>query len=244
MVTPRAHIEVVGVGVIEANPFFRMHLAGPDWPDGTHHAALRRHTWKIWNVERAPRGWVVWSASRHYAPIALVDNEVARVDGIGFKLRLSQDPLARVRMELRDLQIIDTAWPLSVEAPRRLAVHKGRLVELHVAPADVSTPPDDAVVDFVIGVWRWSAVPARFTVPLRFLVDAGVTSPVPAMDIDAWDVALDGSLHGTALGAHGTLSTRAHPLATGEPLFPGVVEGFFPERVREWRELEEQVAML
>lgn len=246
--SPRAHIEVVGVGVIEAHPFFRTHLAGPDWPDGTHHAGLRPHTSKIWNVERAPRGWVVWSASRHYAPVALVENEVARVDGVGFKLRPSQDPLAVARMHIRGLDVIDTAWPLSEEAPRRLAVHQGRLVELHIASAEASTAPPHAVVDFVLGVWRWFAVPAQFTVPLRFLVDAGVSSPVPSLDVDAWDVALDGTLrgtlHGAALGAYGTLSRRAMPLDTGAPLFPGVVDGFFPERVREWRELEEQVAML
>jgi hypothetical protein len=243
MVTPRAHIEVVGVGVVEAHPFFRTHLAAADWPDGTHHAALRPHAWKIWNIERsAQSGWVAWSSYRPYAPIALDEREPIRLGGVAFKLRPSSEPLAIARMHVRDLAIIDTAWPLSMEAPRRLAVHEGHLVELQATPAQ-NAPPEPALDTFVIGAWRWSALPAVFSVPLRWLVDAGVSSPVPAREVDAWDVALDGTLRRVALGTYGLLSPRDAQVALGEPLFPGVVEGFFPERVREWRALEEEVAL-
>ncbi|MND07366.1 hypothetical protein D3C83_292810 [compost metagenome] len=52
-------------------------------------------------------------------------------------------------------------------------------------------------------------------------------------------------LHDAPLGRYGTLSRRdGHLQHKRDALYAGIVAGLLPERVREWRDLEEQVAML
>lgn len=244
MVPLRAILEI-GDATLEANPFARMYFSPLWWPDGRRHRQTQRDTDRPFTIEREPAGWIARNEQKR---VVLVEDEPVHFHALTITLRRASAPLVRayVGAKLGKVALIDAPWTLSDRAPRRLGVVDGALVELISEQSHADMRSFDIVRARIhYGKQRWVAIDTRCEVPLRWLVEAGVTAPVEAHQVAETVVDLDGNIRRIPMAPDelGRASWGYPELRRGF-IHAGVVLGFFPDRVREWRELEEQVAAM
>jgi hypothetical protein len=235
----RAAIDIAGVGTLEANPFARIAFSRGRLPDGTFHKETLQFINSRWTLEREATGWVARDGRRDRGPVHLEPNTPRSMQQLTVTLRPLDLPLVVVRARLGEVALIDVPWR---GCARRLGIHRGRLVEC----AQRVRPLEPPVAELEGAV----AYAARAEIPLLWLLDAGVrldpdalAEPGEGVAAETVVVDLDGNLRVISLGDEDIVARGPRVRLDAVSLHPGLVEGMFPERVAEWRNLEEQAAI-